>query len=127
MAVKSPLERQQWIHPILHDRLTHGMLTTLYHSLRSFFFFSRMPVKSFDDFSDSLRRAYLQAAPSDEGLYLSLVGVQPVVVSYTTQEHKKVREAARGPQAYTRQSLSLKYILPILTYHSNPYIYPVFF
>ena len=84
LAVKSPLERQQWIHPILHDRLTHGMLTTLYHSLRSFFFFfSRMPVKSFDDFSDSLRRAYLQAAPSDEGLYLSLVGVQPVVVSNT--------------------------------------------
>ena len=38
-----------------------------------------------------------------------------------TQEHKKVREAARGLHAYTRQSLSLKYILPILTYHSNPY------
>ncbi|MPD03386.1 hypothetical protein E2C01_099023 [Portunus trituberculatus] len=46
-------ERRHLIHPILQDRLTHGMFATLYPSLREheakFLNYFRMSVKSFDD------------------------------------------------------------------------------
>ncbi|MPC65271.1 hypothetical protein E2C01_059404 [Portunus trituberculatus] len=45
--------RRHWIHPVLQDRLTHGMFATLYPSSREheakFFNSFRMSVKSFHD------------------------------------------------------------------------------
>ena len=42
-----------WVHPILRDKLTHGMFVTLYLKLREykpkFFNYFRMSIKSFDD------------------------------------------------------------------------------
>ena len=44
---------QYWIHPLIQDRLTHGMYITLYPKLRNhedkFFNYFRMSTKSFDD------------------------------------------------------------------------------
>ena len=52
-------QRQHWIHPILRDRLTHGMFITLYPSLREhdkkFFNYLRMSVKSFDDLLEIIK------------------------------------------------------------------------
>ncbi|XP_063842378.1 uncharacterized protein LOC135090053 [Scylla paramamosain] len=52
-------QRQHWIHPILHDRLTHGLFTTLYPTLREhepkFFNYCRMSVKSFDDLLELIK------------------------------------------------------------------------
>ncbi|CAK1601838.1 unnamed protein product [Parnassius mnemosyne] len=46
-------QREYWVHPILRDRLTHGMFVTLYPKLRQyepkFFNYFRMSTKSFDD------------------------------------------------------------------------------
>ncbi|CAK1592530.1 unnamed protein product [Parnassius mnemosyne] len=46
-------QREYWVHPILRDRLTHGMFVTLYPKLRQyepkFFNYFRMSIKSFDD------------------------------------------------------------------------------
>ena len=46
-------QRRHWVHPILHDKLTHGMFSSLYPKLREhepkFFNYLRMSIKSFDD------------------------------------------------------------------------------
>ena len=56
---KKQRERHYWIHPILHDRLTHGMFTTLYPSLRNlekkFLNYLRMSIKSFDDLLEIIK------------------------------------------------------------------------
>ena len=45
--------RKYWIHPILHDRMTHGMFWTLYPKLRlhegKFFNYMRMSMNTFDE------------------------------------------------------------------------------
>lgn len=40
MLLLKRLLHRYWIHLFLQDRLTHGMFTTLYHSLREHKFFS---------------------------------------------------------------------------------------
>lgn len=46
-------QREYWVHPILRDRLTHGMFVTLYPKLRQhgskFFNYFRMSIQSFDE------------------------------------------------------------------------------
>jgi hypothetical protein len=47
-------QTQYWVHPILRDKVTHGMFVTLYTKLREYeqkcFNYFRMSIKSFDDF-----------------------------------------------------------------------------
>ncbi|KAF9406212.1 hypothetical protein HW555_013331 [Spodoptera exigua] len=44
---------QYWVHPILRDRLTHGMFVTLYPKLREHE--PKMSIKSFDDLLDVIK------------------------------------------------------------------------
>lgn len=52
-------QRQYWVHPILRDKVTHGMFVTLYPKLREyepkFFNYFRMSIKSFDDLLELIK------------------------------------------------------------------------
>lgn len=52
-------QRNHWIHPILHDRFTHGCFVTLYPNLRKhdhkFFNYFRMSIASFDELMDIVK------------------------------------------------------------------------